>query len=220
MSRENDQLSVKIGCLDTNRTHASLISTLGNHCDVWRSAVTLESNGVREQLDYVIKHHTLPCTFHEAKVLASQYQTIKSALEDIVPDALFVYTQVRDEKNVLVLARAVSPWFNIANPTYEYEAVQMLLQLPKARDQLNVFLRAAAHWQNSANAKIIDLFGLDNLVLDVNRNIRYIDSFNVFFYPDLLDLIDDDDDDLEERIDISLQRLAYLQRVLAESSAV
>jgi hypothetical protein len=63
---------------------------------------------------------------------------------------------------------------------------------------------------------MIDLFGLDNLVMDINREIVFLDSFFVFFFEDLFHLIDcsHQDDGLKEKVKISLKRLDYLERLL------
>jgi hypothetical protein len=51
--------------------------------------------------------------------------------------------------------------------------------------------------------------------LDNNREIRYVDSFDVFFYQDMLGLLGESDPELEMKITLSLERLAYLQKILA-----
>ncbi|MES9936204.1 MAG: hypothetical protein ABW153_07160, partial [Sedimenticola sp.] len=72
---------------------------------------------------------------------------------------------------------------------------------------------------NSDDSRLIDLYGLDNLIMDQNHEIRYLDSFYVFFYEDLLDLLQGEPDDpLKEYITVSLERLHYLEDILKESS--
>jgi hypothetical protein len=117
---------------------------------------------------------------------------------------------------VLVLAKAINIWFNIANPQFEEEAVRLLRKNPKARIQLARFVRAAKAWHKSKTPRVIDLFGLDNLVMNTNREIAYIDSFFVFFFEDMFHLIEcaEEDKALKQKIDISLKRLAYLERLL------
>ncbi|MCW8920759.1 MAG: hypothetical protein OQK68_04705, partial [Sedimenticola sp.] len=68
--------------------------------------------------------------------------------------------------------------------------------------------------------KVIDLYGLDNLVLDKNKDVRYLDSFEVFFHEDMLYIIDDPCDDLREKINVSLRRLEYLEDMLAKATAL
>jgi hypothetical protein len=116
----------------------------------------------------------------------------------------------------MVLARTFTPWFNIANPSNEEEALPLLGKLNKARAQLERFVSAAREWREQ-ESKIIDLFGIDNLVLDKNHQIRYLDSFGVFFHEDVLHLIDGVDRDLIEKIDLSLHRLDYLEYLLKKS---
>ena len=88
-------------------------------------------------------------------------------------------------------------------------------EYPKARNQLERFLNTADTLRASDNPRLIDLYGLDNLVLDNNREIRFVDSFDVFFYEDMIDLLRDDDPELLMKIEISLERLAYLKKILA-----
>ena len=76
--------------------------------------------------------------------------------------------------------------------------------------------QAARWWQQSDNPRIIDLFGIDNLVLDVNREVRYLDNFHVFFFEDMLYALSEVDRDLQERIEISRDRLDYLEHLLRQ----
>ena len=67
---------------------------------------------------------------------------------------------------------------------------------------------------------MIDLYGLDNLVMDNQRQVRFIDSFYVFFFEDMLHLLGGERDyELEEKIGLSLRRLAYLDDILACTEA-
>ena len=54
-------------------------------------------------------------------------------------------------------------------------------------------------------------------MLDRDQRIRYIDSFRVFFFADMLHVLAHPDEDLKERIDLSLRRLEYLEHLLAEA---
>ena len=126
------------------------------------------------------------------------------------------------QPNLFVLARAVNIWFNIANPQNREEAIGLLRKYPIARDQLTAFVRQARAWRQGANPRVIDLYGLDNLIMDNRRQIRYVDSFYVFFFEDLLHILGGERDyDLEEKIAVSLRRLAYLEEILyaAEGAA-
>jgi hypothetical protein len=62
---------------------------------------------------------------------------------------------------------------------------------------------------------VIDLFGRENLVLDRSPALRYLDSFGVFYYPDVLDVVAEPDPMLAHRIEVSLARLAYLETIAA-----
>jgi hypothetical protein len=54
--------------------------------------------------------------------------------------------------------------------------------------------------------------------MDNQRQVRFVDSFYVFFFEDMLHLLGGEPDyDLQEKIEVSLQRLAYLQQILALS---
>lgn len=219
--KELDRLLVDIACLDHKQLRASLISTTGSHCEVWRSSKRSETDRDDEKetayVEFVIKWPLAHHTASEARMLARHYRQLKETLDEIIPDALFVITKINGTPSVFVLAKAVNVWFNIANQQNEEEAVRLLCANPKSRIQLARFVRAARAWRESDNPRIIDLFGLDNLIMDINREIHFLDSFFVFFFEDMFHLIDDSDGDkdLRRKLDISLKRLAYLERLLA-----
>lgn len=215
MSAETDHLAADITCIDREQVLATLVATTGAHCEVWRTSGATRSNGPMTRVDLVIKQYREPCSLAEVRVLARQYRELKRALEDMVPEALFVATRINVNPGVVVLAEAVSVWFNIANPRNQDEAIPLLRTLPKARRQLACFIDAARTWQ--ARDRVIDLYGVDNLVLDTGRNVRYVDSFHVFFFSDMLELVERHDDDLRHRVELSLERLSYLEYLLKES---
>lgn len=217
MSKENDRITENIACIDTGSMRATLISTLGSHCEVWRSIGAIFRDHKRICMDIVIKRHIQPCSFAEVRVLNKEYLEVKSKLGDIVPTALFVSTQIDGADNVVVIAETVMPWFNIANSANESVVIPLLRQLSGARSQLQKFVAAAKAWCEGDDPKIIDLYGIDNLVLDVNYDIKYIDSFGVFFYQDLLHLFEEVDQRLKDKMDISLQRIDYLDYVISQS---
>ena len=132
---------------------------------------------------------------------------------EMVPPAMFVATRINGEENMIVLAEAHTPWFDLARPGNDGEARPLLIHSPKARAQLARFVRVAREW--AGQGRVIDLYGRENLVLDRDRNVRYLDSFGVFFYADLQHAVAGIDDEYQERIDISLRRLDYLQSLLA-----
>jgi hypothetical protein len=205
----------QIGCLDTTKVAATLISNNGFHCQVWQSTQLVLHEDHFMKVDFVIKKCKRPCPLAEVLVLQKDYLELRRWLGSVVPAARFVATRIDGADSVIVLAETVYPWFNLANPATEVEAVPMLRRLPAARDELRQFLNAATHWYE--HGKVIDLYGLDNLVLDRDRRVRYMDSFSVFFYEDLLDWSDQADDDLGERIGISLRRRDYLSYLLQET---
>lgn len=216
MSKKNDRILENIACIDTANLQATLISTLGNHCDVWRSIAVIVHGPEKIPLDIVIKRHRQQCSFAEARVLQREYREIKSRLGDMAPNTIFVMTEIDRVDNVVVIAEAVTSWFNIANPANEEETIPLLRQLPQTRTALKTFTESARFWQWESG-KIIDLYGIDNLILDINRQLKYVDSFNIFFYEDILDLFDGSDYRLQNKIDISLQRLDYLEYLSRES---
>ena len=207
-----------VSCVDSGRIF-ELISTAGHHCDVWRASGVKVSSQRRKRYDLVVKKYNRPCTLREIQVLDREYRRLKSELEDIVPNAVYVAT--RDERRQLipvVVAVAVNRWFNIANPANEDEAVPLLQHLPKARNQLLRFVHAARKFQHERNAKTIDLYGLDNLVLNTKRELRYLDSFHVYFYMDMLEIFEEEDELLRRKIEVSMRRQEYLEHLLAAAN--
>ncbi len=216
MSRDNDLIDAHIACLRTRRLPATLISTRGYHCTVWRTSGTLHRGNRRIPLDLIIKVHREACSLAEVRVMGREHQRLRTELGIIVPPTRFVVTRIDGRPSVVALAPAVSRWFDVANPIHESEAVPLFRQLPQARHELALFLRVAECWEQE-EGRVIDLYGLDNLVLDVNHRVRYIDSFRVFFYPDLLHAVAEPDESLRRRIEISRQRRAYLHHLLVDS---
>ncbi|MCU7806565.1 MAG: hypothetical protein KZQ73_01650 [Candidatus Thiodiazotropha sp. (ex Semelilucina semeliformis)] len=218
--KELDRLLVDIACLDYKQLRASLISTTGSHCEVWRSSKRHEPLDGDDQgasyTEFVIKWPLAHYSESESRLLARHYRLLKETLDEVIPDALFVITKINGTKSVFVLAKAVNIWFNIANQQNEEEAVRLLCTNPKSRIQLARFVRAANTWRTSDNPRMIDLFGLDNLVMDTNREIHFLDSFFVFFFEDMFHLIDNSENDkeLKDKLEVSVKRLTYLEHLL------
>ena len=216
MSVANDRIAADIGCIDTEKLPASLVSTQGSHCDVWQTSRSTGGKGRRAvAVEWVIKHHRLPCNPREIAILIRDYRTLKRSLKEIIPPATYIRTRVNARDNVIVVARAFTPWFNLANPANEQEAIPLLNGLRKARVQLARFIDAAKEWRATERG-VIDLYGLDNLVLDKNREVRYLDSFGVFFHEDLPHILEVPDWELEQKIALSLRRLDYLEYLLRQ----
>ncbi|MDH3317131.1 MAG: hypothetical protein OER43_15375 [Gammaproteobacteria bacterium] len=213
MSQESDRVPATIACLETESMPFTLVSTAGFHCDVWRSIGVIVRGGERAPMDFVLKRYKRPCTLAEIRVLGKEYRTIKQALEEIVPTARFVATHVNYSPSVIVLAENCTPWFDLSNPGNEDEALPLLSRKARARAQLAEFVRHARRWMEE-DSRIIDLGGTENLVLDKNYGVRYLDSFHVFFYLDMLHVIDEVDDALMFRIEICIKRLEYLERLV------
>jgi hypothetical protein len=209
-----DSPAADIASLRRGNLRATLISSLGSHCEVWRSNIRQQSAaGESVYCEFVIKFPRGEHSRAEIGLLARHYRMLKDALEDLVPEALFFITRINGSINVCVVARAVNIWFDMANPHNREEAVELLRAHPRPRNQLGRFLCAARHWRQSD--RLIDLFGVNNLVMDTDRQIRYLDSFFVFFLEDMYDWPPEPDDPLPDRIALCIDRLDYLHRVFA-----
>lgn len=217
MGRDSNRIPNRIGCIDTDSLRTVLISTAGYHCDVWQANRVIVSEGRRRTLSCVIKCHKRPCSRNEVMVYQRDYRELRRRLGRIIPEAVFIRTPIDGVANVVAIAKAVTPWFNIANPHFEEDTVPLLRRLTRARAQLRRFVDAARAWHDEWEARVIDLWGVDNLVLDNRQNIRYVDSFGVFFYPDIFNAIEDAGEVLADRIAVSLRRLEYLEYLLTES---
>ncbi len=217
--REEDRPALDIACINPKHRYAALVSTTGNHCQVWRSTLKREEeDGDENYVEYVIKYPVDSYSLADAKILIKQYRMLRDALGDIVPEAVFVLSSIDGVPNLFVLARAVNVWFNIANPSNREEAIGLLRDHPMARAQLATFVRQAKRWRKGPNPRVIDLFGIDNLVMDNRRCIRFVDSYYVFFFEDLLHMLGGEHDyELEEKINVSMKRLAYLDDILTLS---
>ena len=218
MGKETDRMPAQVDCLDAERLPLTLISTAGFHCEVWRSSgVIVREDGSREPVDFVVKRSREPCPPAYVRVLARDHRRLRAALDEMVPPAIFVTTRIDGESSVIVLAQTCQPWFDLANPWNEEEALELLRHHPRSLDGLERFVRAARGWAAEADGRIIDLHGAQNLVLDREWKVRYLDSFGVFLFPDVLETIEEDDEGLRERIAVSRARLDYLER-LAEAA--
>lgn len=204
-----------VACLNVKRRSCELKSTIGHHCDVWQMSVH-RGRGLKPY-DVVVKKYRGRCSFRQAQVLDRDYRRLKASLEDIVPDTIFVPVKAEVGSTVIAVSHAVVSWFNLANPINESDAVPLLRKLPKARNQLMRFCHAARKWAHEKHGKIIDLYGIDNLVLNTNREICYLDSFHVFFYTDMRHFLDEHDDQLSRRMEISVSRFEYLEHMLSEA---
>lgn len=206
-------LSPDVSCLLPRTLQSSLVSVDGSHCDVWRGNRRNDDGEVEE---FVLKFARQLPSPGELASLSRDHVRLRTALEDIVPRSLFFLATIDDVPGLCVIAEAVDTWFNIANPQNREEAVAMVKSSPRAYNQLQRFVAAAEQWRADDDSRLIDLFGINNLVMDTNRELRYVDSFYVFFFEDMLHILPDIDPALEEKIAISLERLEYLSGVLRE----
>ncbi|MES9969894.1 MAG: hypothetical protein ABW098_12265 [Candidatus Thiodiazotropha sp.] len=224
--KQQDQVSAGIACLDQEKLKPTLVSTIGSHCEVWRSNRRLETRTDDEvevvYTEFVIKRPFTNHSISEAALLARHYRQLKETLDEIIPDALFVVSKINGKPSIFVLAQAVNIWFNIANQQNEEEAMKLLCAYPKARIQLARFVKAAQAWRTSDNPKMIDLFGIDNLIMDTNREIRFLDSFFVFFFEDTFHVIEgsDEDSELKDKVELSVKRLHYLEHLLVMAKEI
>ena len=210
--KPDDNLSPEVSCLSPLTLQASLVSTSGSHCEVWRSNRRLVAfSGYQE---FVLKFPKDQLLEQDITTLMRDHRRLHDALEDIVPSSLFFVADINAKPSLCIIAEAVDVWFNIANPQNREEAVALLESHPKARNQLERFVSIAKQWRSSDSPRLIDLFGIDNLVMDINREIRYLDSFFVFFFEDLPHLLAEVDPALEEKIAVSVERLNYLDGLL------
>ena len=122
-------------------------------------------------------------------------------------------TAIDGEPSVIAMAPNIRRWFDVANPANEAELAPMIGRDGRLREALGHFTASAEHWY-ARDERVIDLYGVDNLVLDRNHHLHYIDSFGVFFHADLLAILPDPDAGLAERIRISRLRLDYLNHLL------
>ena len=217
---EADRPVLDVACLHPESRRAALVSSTGNHCQVWRSVrKNTDDPDDDTYTEFVVKFPRDRYRHADARILSRQHSMLRDALGEIIPEALFIETCIDGEPNLIVLARAVNVWFNIANPRNREEAIGLLREHPIARRQLAHFLTASARWREGPNPRVIDLYGLDNLVMDNQRQIRFVDSFYVFFFEDMLHLRGGEKDDaLEEKIEVSLKRIAYLHEIHARSA--
>jgi len=216
VSRENNRIEARINCLRTDVLPAALISTKGFYCQVWRASRTIARYGIRSHLDLAIKVYNSPCALADVHVLRREHAMLRKRLGSMVPNTVYIATKIDGEPSVVALADAVNRWFDVANPVHESEVIPMIRRLRRARRQLLRFVAAAQQWADREQ-RVIDLYGLDNLVMDVTHRLRYVDSFGVFFYADLLHAVAEPDESLRKRIAVSRQRLEYLTHVLKES---
>lgn len=203
-----------VPCLNAARRRFELKSVVGHHCDVWQVAIRRARR--RRPDDIVVKKYRGICRYPELRVLDKDYRRLKASLEDIVPNTVFVAIRTADGPGAIAVSHAVVPWFNLANPINESEAVPLLRKLPKARNQLMRFCHAARKWACETPGRIIDLYGLDNLVLNTDRELRYLDSFHVYFHTDMTHFLDAEDQHLSHKMEISVRRCDYLEHLLRQ----
>ena len=208
--RDIDRLLAKIACLPTGGIPLTLVSTAGFHCEVWQSIGVLVSGPHRTEIDFVLKRYLRPSSLAATRVLGREHETLRQALGDIVPATRFVATRVNGKVGVVALCETCPPWFDLGNPANEEEALPLLARHRRARDDLVRFVAHARRWLDE-EGKVIDLCGTENLVLDRAYRVRYIDSFHVFFYLDVLHTLQEVDEELRYRLDLAVRRLRYLE---------
>lgn len=217
MSRDADFIDAYIPGLRIERIPATLIASQGHHCETWRVVGSVWRGRARSRLDIVIKVYREACSPREVRAMKREHDRLRRALPGIVPRTTFVSLSINGQPSVVAACPTIRRWFDVANPAHESEAVPLFRQLRRARRHLERFVETADRWDRESD-QVIDLFGLDNLVLDTRHHLHYVDSYRVFFYADLLYAIDPPDDALAERIALSRRRLEYLRHLLQESA--
>lgn len=213
MERDDDSLSAKAPALNTQDHQYTLISTRGFHCDAWRTSSTVSEDRVLRTIDWVVKVSKRSFAPREVRVLKRDHSLLRNALDDIIPTAHFAIGRTGDASGAIVIVEPIEPWFDLANPGNEGEALPLLRNTSRARDQLTRFTAAARQWLDE-DGKLIDLAGAENLVLDRKLNVRYVDSFHVFLYVDLLDDEEEAGSAFAGRVNVAKQRLRYLERLV------
>jgi hypothetical protein len=209
---DDDRIDVDVACLNVDALNATLISDVGFNCKVYRSVGTLRRRSASTNLDLVVKCHRFPCSPAKVRAYRRDHTRLHQALGDIVPKALFVATRIDGADSCVVLAQGREPWFDLANPAHEEEVRPLFKRLRRARAQLARFVEAARAWEREG--RLVDLYGRDNLVLDRNREVTYLDSFGVFFHTDLVHAIGGVDEETEARMRLSRRRLDYVASLL------
>lgn len=212
--KEVDRISGSIACMDTSGVPATLVSTVGSHCEVWQCIGRILHVEGTVPMNFVVKKYRYPCAAQEIKVFQREYWSLRSRMPDIVPSTLYIRTRIDGRHGVVVLAETYTPWFDVANPANEAEVVPLFRRLTKAQDQLRRFVEAAKAWRAEPESRLIDLCGVENLVLDKSYALRYLDSFGVFFYPDVMHMIDEVDERLKMRIETASARIDYLDHLV------
>ena len=218
MERDDDSLGADAPALNTQDHQYTLISTRGFHCDAWRTSSTISEGGALRTIDWVVKVSKRSYAQREVRVLKRDHSLLRNALEDIVPAAYFAVGRSGDESGAIVIAEPIEPWFDLANPGNEAEALPLLRNTSRARDQLSRFTAAARRWFDE-DGRLIDLAGTENLVLDRKLNVRYMDSFHVVLYVDLLDDEEEAGSEFAGRVNVAKQRLRSLERLVAALAA-
>jgi hypothetical protein len=209
MGLAEDRLPSNIGCLAAGIPFTRIADD-GFHCDVWQSIGTVRERGADRRLDFVLKRLRFGCSLAQLRIHVRDHRRLRERLGEIVPEAFFIATRVDGVASAVVLARTHLPWFDLSNPYNDEEARELLIRMPRARDDLRRFVEVARAWRYADPARVIDLVGANNLVIDRGLRVRYLDSFGVFFYPDVLDAVDPPDAFLAERIAGCDRRLEYL----------
>lgn len=214
-AREADRLAKRVHCLDLEDVPFTLISKYGFHCDVWRSIGRLITAEGPMSMDFVLKVAKHSCSVREVKVLAREHRLLRRGLEDVIPRTFYVATRIDDKPGVVAYADTCQLWFDLANPTNEVESLALLKRARRTPDQLRRFVKSARRLLDEER-KLVDLFGSENLIVDRHYNVRYIDSFHVFFYMETADVIDDVGEQFRYRSDQSIQRLEYLEWLVSK----
>ena len=84
--REDDRPALDVACLSPRCRRAALISTSGNHCQVWRGSRKNTDGGEDDTYtEFVLKYPLDRYSYADARILARQYRLLRDALGEIVP---------------------------------------------------------------------------------------------------------------------------------------
>lgn len=212
MSADRDRIEGEVGCLNTRTLPATLVSTAGFNCKVYKTSGVMRRKGSISSVSLVVKCHRFACTRAKLRSYSKDYRRLRRKLGTLIPRAVFVATRIDGQDNAVVLAESREPWFDLANPTHEEEVRPLFERLRRAREQLALFVATARAWERGG--RLIDLYGRDNLVLDRNFDVAYLDSFGVFFYPDVVHAVGEVDEESAARMQLSRRRLDYVESLV------
>lgn len=147
----------------------------GSHCENYHAY----TQGDKTAHTYVKKSFSL-ISDDDLNRYKKEYDEIKLRLGEIVPNATYIRAKVGQTLGALVLAEPIKITTDMLSEENKPYILEVLKSNPQTRQQLEDLLDAFDEWL--AKGKVLDLSdnGEENVVLDENQNLHYIDSFDVF----------------------------------------